>query len=134
MTTPKNQDSRDQCRAIEVNHLTVSYGPVPAHLDVSFNIPAGQLIGFIGPNGSGKSTLIKTLLGCISPDFGNIRLYGQPIEKSRGRVAYVPQRGAVDWDFPVTVREVVLMGRYGHVPWYRAVSYTHLTLPPIYSV
>ena len=119
MTTLKNQDAREQCPAIEVNHLTVSYGPVPALLDVSFKIPAGQLIGVIGPNGSGKSTLIKTLLGFISPDFGNIRLYGQPIEKSRGRVAYVPQRGAVDWDFPVTVREVVLMGRYGHVPWYR---------------
>ncbi|MEC8591547.1 MAG: ATP-binding cassette domain-containing protein, partial [Planctomycetota bacterium] len=112
MTTPKNQDAREQRPAIEVNHLTVSYGPVPALLDVSFKIPAGQLIGVIGPNGSGKSTLIKTLLGFISPDFGNIRLYGQPIEKSRGRVAYVPQRGAVDLDFPVTVREVVLMGRY----------------------
>lgn len=108
--------------AIEVEHLTVSYGPVPALLDVSFKIPRGQLIGVIGPNGSGKSTLIKTLLGFIDPDFGQIRLFGQPIEKSRGRVAYVPQRGAVDWDFPVTVREVVLMGRFGHVPWWRELG------------
>ena len=119
MIKSKPQPSTEPRPAIEVNHLTVSYGPVPALLDVSFKIPPGQLIGIIGPNGSGKSTLIKTLLGFMSPDFGNIRLYGQPIEKSRGRVAYVPQRGAVDWDFPVTVREVVLMGRYGHVPWYR---------------
>jgi ABC-type Mn2+/Zn2+ transport system ATPase subunit len=108
--------------AIEVEHLTVSYGPVPALLDVSFMIPRGQLIGVIGPNGSGKSTLIKTLLGFIDPDFGQIRLFGQPIEKSRGQVAYVPQRGAVDWDFPVTVREVVLMGRFGHVPWWRELG------------
>ena len=108
--------------AIRVEHLTVSYGPVPALLDVSFSIPTGQLVGVIGPNGSGKSTLIKTLLGFLDPDFGSIKLFGQSLEQTRGRIAYVPQRGAVDWDFPITVREVVLMGRYGHVPWYRNLS------------
>ena len=119
MIQPPPNGNNQVKSAIEVDHLTVSYGPVPALLDVSFKIPMGQLIGVIGPNGSGKSTLIKTLLGFIEPDFGKIQLFGQPIEKSRGRVAYVPQRGAVDWDFPVTVREVVMMGRYGHVPWWR---------------
>lgn len=108
--------------AIEVEHLTVSYGPVPALLDVSLAIPPGQLIGVIGPNGSGKSTLIKAILGFIKPDFGTVRLFGQAADKAKGRVAYVPQRGSVDWDFPVTVREVVLMGRYGEVPWWRDLS------------
>jgi len=105
--------------AVEVEHLTVSYGPVPALLDVSFQIPPGQLVGVIGPNGSGKSTLIKAILGFRRPDLGSVRLFGEPAERARGRVAYVPQRGSVDWDFPITVREVALMGRYGHVPWWR---------------
>jgi len=104
--------------AIEVSHLTVSYGPVPALLDVSLSIPPGQLVGVIGPNGSGKSTLIKAILGFVRPDFGNVKLFGEPAEKAKGRVAYVPQRGSVDWDFPITVREVALMGRYGHRPWW----------------
>ncbi len=108
--------------AIEVEHLTVSYGPVPALLDINLRIPAGKLVGIIGPNGSGKSTLIKAILGFVRPDVGQVRLFGQPVERSKGRVAYVPQRGAVDWDFPVTVREVVLMGRYGRVPWWRELS------------
>ncbi len=108
--------------AIEVKNLTVSYGPVPALLDVSLKIPAGQLIGVIGPNGSGKSTLIKAILGFVKPDFGSVRLFGEPVDKAKGRVAYVPQRGSVDWDFPVTVREVALMGRYGHTPWWRDLN------------
>ena len=105
--------------AIEVRNLTVSYGPSPALLDVSLTIEPGQLVGVIGPNGSGKSTLIKAILGFVRPDFGEVRLFGQPADEAKGRVAYVPQRGSVDWDFPVTVREVALMGRYGHVPWWR---------------
>ena len=105
--------------AIEVRNLTVSYGPSPALLDVSLTIEPGQLVGVIGPNGSGKSTLIKAILGFVRPDFGEVKLFGQPADEAKGRVAYVPQRGSVDWDFPVTVREVALMGRYGHVPWWR---------------
>ncbi len=108
--------------AIKITDLTVSYGPVPALLDVSLTIPQGQLVGVIGPNGSGKSTLIKAILGFVRPDFGAVELFGQPAEKAKGRVAYVPQRGAVDWDFPITVREVALMGRYGYVPWWRDPS------------
>jgi manganese/iron transport system ATP-binding protein/manganese/zinc/iron transport system ATP- binding protein len=108
--------------AIEVENLTVSYGPTPALLDVTFSIPAGQLVGVIGPNGSGKSTLIKAILGFVRPDFGSVRLFGEPAEKAKGRVAYVPQRGSVDWDFPITVREVALMGRYGHRRWWRDMA------------
>jgi len=108
--------------AIEVSHLTVSYGPTPALLDVSVAIPPGTLVGVIGPNGSGKSTLIKAILGFLKPDFGQVRIFGQPADEAKGRVAYVPQRGSVDWDFPITVREVAMMGRYGHIPWWRDPS------------
>ncbi len=105
--------------AIEVDNLTVSYGPVPALLDVSFQIPRGQLVGVIGPNGSGKSTLVKSILGFLRPDLGKVKLFGEPVERARGQVAYVPQRGAVDWDFPVTVRQVAEMGRVGHIRWWQ---------------
>ncbi len=115
-------NSPPQEPAIEVKNLTVSYGPTPALLDVSFAVPPGQLIGVIGPNGSGKSTLIKAILGFKKPDLGTVRLFGEPMEKARGRVAYVPQHGAVDWEFPVTVRDVALMGRYGKIAWWKEPS------------
>ena len=111
--------SSEDSIAIDVQHLTVSYGPVPALLDVSVKIPTGQLVGIIGPNGSGKSTFIKSILGFLTPDVGSVTVFGESADKAKGRVAYVPQRGAVDWDFPITVREVAMMGRYGHVPWWR---------------
>ena len=100
--------------AIDIEDLTVSYGPVPALLDVSVEIPAGKLVGVIGPNGSGKSTFIKSILGFVKPDVGEVKIFGEDVNSIRGRIAYVPQRGAVDWDFPVTAREVAAMGRYGH--------------------
>ena len=100
--------------AIKVEDLTVSYGPVPALLDISVQIPAGELIGVIGPNGSGKSTLIKSMMGFVKPDVGQVFLFGKEVSQTKGLVAYVPQRGSVDWDFPITVREVAAMGRYGH--------------------
>jgi len=105
--------------ALEVENLTVSYGPRPVLLDVSFALPPGKLVGVIGPNGAGKSTLIKAVLGFARRDYGSVRILGRPPEEARGRVAYVPQRGSVDWDFPITVGEVALMGRYGAIPWWR---------------
>jgi manganese/iron transport system ATP-binding protein/manganese/zinc/iron transport system ATP- binding protein len=108
--------------AIAVRHLTVSYGPKPALLDVSLTIEKGLLIGVIGPNGAGKSTLIKAILGFVKRDMGSVSLLGVPAEKAKGLVAYVPQRGTVDWDFPIRVKEVAMMGRYGHIPWYRDPS------------
>lgn len=103
---------------IEVEHLTVSYHARPALLDVSVNIEPDQLVGVIGPNGAGKSTLIKSILGFVRPDVGIIRINGREAHRAKGEVAYVPQRGAVDWDFPITVAEVALMGRYQQIPWY----------------
>ena len=108
----------DKPPVIEVRHLTVSYGARPALLDVSLTIESDQLVGVIGPNGSGKSTLIKALLGFVRPDVGEVYIAGQDVQKAKGKVAYVPQRGAVDWDFPITVREVALMGRYQSIPWH----------------
>jgi len=105
--------------AIKIENLTVSYGPRPALLDVSVTIERGRLVGVIGPNGAGKSTLIKAILGFLKRDFGRVEVMGMPAEKARGIVAYVPQRGAVDWDYPVTVRDVAMMGRYGNIPWWR---------------
>ena len=115
-------DPSDDNLAIEVRNLTVSYGPVPALLDVTAAIRSGQLVGVIGPNGSGKSTLIKSILGFVRPDVGTVRIFGEDASKAKGRVAYVPQRGSVDWDFPVTVREVALMGRYGTKRWWQDMS------------
>lgn len=108
--------------AIEAKNLTVSYGPKPALLDVTLSIDRGLLVGVIGPNGAGKSTFIKAILGFVRRDVGEVTIMGVPAEKAKGLVAYVPQRGAVDWDFPITVMEVVLMGRYGHIPWYKDPS------------
>lgn len=110
--------STDSSFAIEVAHLTVSYNARPALLDVSVNIEKDQLIGVIGPNGAGKSTFIKAVLGFVKPDLGKVRIQGTNAKSAKGQVAYVPQRGAVDWDFPITVREVALMGRYQQIPWY----------------
>ena len=104
--------------AIEIRNLTVSYGPKPALLDVSVTIDKGLLVGVIGPNGAGKSTLIKAVLGFVKSDLGSVKIQGRPAEQAKGLVAYVPQRGSVDWDFPVTVRQVAMMGRYGRIPWW----------------
>jgi len=108
--------------AIDVENLTVSFGSRPALLDVSVTIEAGLAVGVIGPNGAGKSTLIKAILGFVKPDFGRVRILGIPADQARGLVAYVPQRGAVDWDYPITVEEVAMMGRYGHIPWWKDPS------------
>lgn len=91
--------------AIEAEALNINYGKTSVLWDVTFQIPKGVLACLIGPNGAGKSTLIKAALGLIKPLSGEIVL--------RGTVAYVPQRETVDWDFPITAEEVVLMGRYG---------------------
>ena len=107
---------------IEVDHLTVSYHARPALLDVSINIESDQLVGVIGPNGAGKSTFIKAILGFVKPDVGVVKINGKSAQKAKGEVAYVPQRGAVDWDFPITVEEVALMGRYQQIPWYTSPS------------
>jgi manganese/iron transport system ATP-binding protein/manganese/zinc/iron transport system ATP- binding protein len=105
--------------AFSIRNLTVNYGTVPALLDISLELPKGHLIGVIGSNGSGKSTLVKAMLGFLKPDVGSISVLGQNVTHSKNRIAYVPQRREVDWDFPVTVREVAVMGRYGKRHWWQ---------------
>lgn len=104
---------------ISCRNLTVAYGARPVLRDVSFDIHPGQTVGIIGPNGAGKSTLMRAVLGLLSPDAGQIRVFGQPINQVRQRVAYVPQTEGVDWDFPITVLEVAMMGRFGGLRWLR---------------
>jgi len=103
----------DAKTALQAHQLTVNYDKTPILWDISLTIPSGKIIGIIGPNGAGKSTFIKAALGLIKPISGKIEFFGQPLSASRRRVAYVPQRESVDWDFPITVRELVMMGRYG---------------------
>ena len=98
--------------ALEVHNLTVSYHRKPVLWDVDFKLPAGKIIGIIGPNGSGKTTLLKSIMGLLPADSGYTNLFGKTLNEVRHRVAYVPQRESVDWDFPASVMDVVLMGRY----------------------
>jgi manganese/zinc/iron transport system ATP- binding protein len=95
------------------------YGDGLVLRDVDLRIPPGTLVGVIGPNGSGKSTLLRAILGLAPAVVGNVTLDGRPIAGQRARVAYVPQREAVDWSFPVTAEEVVTMGRYPRLGWLR---------------
>lgn len=93
--------------------LYVHYEKNPVLWDISFSIPKGVLVGIIGPNGAGKSSLLKAALGLVKPLSGKIEFFKEPIAQSRKKIAYVPQRQSVDWDFPITAMQVVLMGRYG---------------------
>mgnify|MGYP006289840957 CR=1 FL=1 len=97
---------------LEIHDLTVTYHKKPVLWDIDLTIPAGSLTGIIGPNGAGKSTLIKTIMGLIKPSSGYSKIFDKPLDEVRKRVSYVPQRGSVDWDFPASVFDVVLMGRY----------------------
>ncbi|MEM6728010.1 MAG: metal ABC transporter ATP-binding protein [Pseudomonadota bacterium] len=99
--------------ALSIESLTVSYADKPAVFSVDAAFPTGALSAIIGPNGAGKSTLLKAALGVIPRVSGDIHVFGAPISAARARIAYVPQRASVDWDFPTTVAEVVQMGLYG---------------------
>jgi manganese/zinc/iron transport system ATP- binding protein len=104
---------------VTVENVTVAYHRKPVLQEVSFSVPEGKLIGIIGPNGAGKSTLIKAILGLVPRASGEVYIYGKPYKQQRKLVGYVPQRGSVDWDFPTNALDVVLMGRYGHIGWFK---------------
>ncbi|MER3449004.1 MAG: manganese ABC transporter ATP-binding protein [Chloroflexota bacterium] len=105
--------------AVEVADLTVAYRDRPVLWDVDVEVPAGVLMAVVGPNGAGKTTLLKAILGLVRPAAGSVRIFGQPIKAVRHLVGYVPQHREVDWDFPTNVLDVVMMGRYGHLGWFR---------------
>lgn len=105
--------------ALEVHDLTVAYHRKPVLWNVDFLVPEGNLVGIVGPNGAGKTTLIKAILGLAPLASGRVEIYGKPYAAQRQLIGYVPQRESVDWEFPVTVRDVVLMGTYGRLGWFR---------------
>ena len=104
---------------LEIHDMTVAYHRKPVLWDIDLVAPEGQLIGIIGPNGAGKSTLIKAVLDLAPLASGQVRIYGLPYAQQRHLVGYVPQRETVDWDFPVTALDVVMMGTYGRLGWFR---------------
>ncbi len=108
--------------ALEVRSLTVSYRSAPVLWEVDATFPAGRLCAIVGPNGAGKSTLLKAALGLVPRDAGRVLFDGVEGRGALDRVAYVPQRESVDWDFPITVDEVVAMGRYRATGWFRRVG------------
>ncbi|WP_049822104.1 metal ABC transporter ATP-binding protein, partial [Arthrobacter sp. H41] len=108
--------------ALDIARLTVSYTNRPVLWDVDAWFPTGALSAITGPNGAGKSTLLRAALGLLPVDAGHASIGGRPARKALDQVAYVPQREGVDWDFPITVREVVEMGRYRSTGWFRRIT------------
>jgi manganese/zinc/iron transport system ATP- binding protein len=102
---------------ISVKSLTVAYNQYPILQKINFHAEEGTLTGIIGPNGSGKTTLIKAIMNLIPAHSGSIEIYGEKHTKHLSKIAYVPQKNNIDWDFPINVFDMVLMGRYGHLAW-----------------
>jgi len=110
---------------LEIHDLTVAYRTQPVLWDVDLALPEGRLIAIVGPNGAGKSTLLKAVLDLVKPSTGWVHVYGEPYERKRSWVGYVPQRGSVDWDFPTSALDVVTMGLYGRIGWLRRPAAHH---------
>jgi manganese/zinc/iron transport system ATP- binding protein len=110
---------------LSIHDLTVAYNRKPVLWDVEYEAPDRSLIAIVGPNGAGKSTLLKAVLGLVPAASGLVEVYGRPVARQRHLIGYVPQRGSVDWDFPVSALEVVVMGLYGRIGWLRPVARRH---------
>jgi len=107
---------------LDLEDVSVGYNGKPVLQNLTFQVPHGHRVAVVGPNGAGKSTLFKALVGLLPLRSGKIHIHGQPLGRHHDCVAYVPQRNEIDWRFPVTVEDVVMMGRYGHTGWMRAPS------------
>jgi ABC-type Mn2+/Zn2+ transport system ATPase subunit len=107
---------------LDVSDVSVGYNGQPVLEKISFSIPSGAYVAVVGPNGAGKSTLFKMLVGLLPVRSGHVTIHGQGLGRHKDCVAYIPQREEVDWRFPVTVSDVVLMGRYGRLGWLRRPS------------
>jgi manganese/zinc/iron transport system ATP- binding protein len=110
--------------AISVNNLTVTYSRKPVVWGVSFELQAGSSVAIVGPNGAGKSSLLKAVMGLLPASSGDVKFFGQSLNSKRSILAYVPQREEVDWDFPINVYDVVMMGRTAALPFYKRPSIT----------
>ncbi len=111
---------------LEASGVTVAYHDRPVLWNVDFTARPASLIGIVGPNGAGKSTFLKAVLGLVPRLAGTVRFFGRPLDRRSGLVAYVPQRSSVDWEFPITAEEVVAMGLYRRIGWFRPVRRRHL--------
>lgn len=132
MTTALDKPSRArvdiEMRAvppISLRNVTVAYHRKPVLWEVEYDAPERSLIGIAGPNGAGKSTLIKAILGLVPLASGRVSIFGKPARAQRRRIGYVPQRESVDWEFPASALDVVAMGRYGKIGWFKRVSGAH---------
>lgn len=105
--------------ALEVEHLSVYYHTHPVLWDVTCTVPEKQLVGIVGPNGAGKSTFVKALLNLVSPSSGKILFFGEQYKQAKKNIAYIPQKNSVDWQFPITAFDVVLMGCYQSLGWFK---------------
>ena len=108
--------------ALQIRDLTVSYARIPALHHINFEVRCGQCVALLGPNGAGKTTLLKTLAGLVNRESGTISFHGREVRGATPDIAYLPQRGQIDWDFPTTVRGLVEMGRYLRLGWWRHYS------------
>jgi manganese/zinc/iron transport system ATP- binding protein len=108
--------------SVEVHNLTVTYDKLPVLWEIDFHLPTQQIIGIVGQNGSGKTTLIKAIMGLMEGASGNVKIFGKQLKDVRERIAYVPQRSSVDWDFPISVSEVVEMGRFRRANLFRRLT------------
>ena len=117
-----------QALPLSIRDLTVAWHRKPVIWDVGFDVQPGQLVGIVGPNGAGKSTVLKAVMDLVPKASGRIEIFGQTYKQSRHRVGYVPQRESVDWDFPISVQDVVTMGLYGQIGWCMPVRRKHRDL------
>ena len=108
-----------QNHALKIADLTVSYSRIPALHHISFEVHCGQCVALLGPNGAGKTTLLKTLAGLTKRESGTIHFHGREVSGATPDIAYLPQRGQIDWDFPTTVRGMIEMGRYLRLGWHK---------------
>lgn len=115
----KNENDPSTTARLEFSHVSVAYNHQKVLEDICLEIPHGAQVAVVGPNGAGKSTLFKALIGLLPLDTGQIFIHGKPIGSHEDCVAYIPQREEVDWNFPVTVLDIVMMGRYNHFGWYK---------------
>jgi len=126
VTRPRSQlDARPEHSAqspLSVHAMTVAYHRKPVLWDVDYDAPGSKLIAIVGPNGAGKSTFIKACLGLVPMASGRVEFWGESLGRARARIGYVPQRETVDWDFPVSALDVVCMGRYRKIGWFKPVS------------